>query len=281
MLRSIGDKSDALLGLARSRWFALTEELNQLMLELAALTQGSRLDLRFTGRSVQANRIEMSALADLLQPVSRLLDQLGSDAFVSSRPGSFVLEIAPAPQLELMDPSHRIDPVGLLLSEVAAAGSEDDVESSVEAAVDQLSLDSVRAVAGFIGMLRQHELDVEVDWVSHDGKSRRTRLLRDRSPVLYEALQQTELHRESYEVSGELRGLMLEGRPTFQIRSEDGTVIRGLVSREVVPLAIGFSIGQRVKAKVEKRTRRRVASTYESTAHRLVGLERIPSSEDL
>ena len=111
------------------------------------------------------------------------------------------------------------------------------------------------------------------------GSSRRTSLTRDRSSAVFHALQQTELQSESYEVSGELRGVMLEGRSTFQIRTDEGTVISGLVSRKAAPKVIGFSIGQRVTAKVERRIRRRVASSYETTTHRLMGLHvEAPSS---
>ncbi len=279
LLGNLGGTSAALVGFARSRWFALTDEREQLFSELASVALGSKLDLRFSGQSVQANRMEMSALSDLLQPVSRLLDQFGSDAFVSTRPGSFVLEIGTAPQLELVDPGNRIDPVGLLLSDVAAAGSEKDVELSVEAAVDQLGRETVRAAASFVGTLRHRKLDVEIHWVNQRGSSRRTSLTRDRSSAVFHALQQTELQSESYEVSGELRGVMLEGRSTFQIRTDEGTVISGLVSREAAPKVIGFSIGQRVTAKVERRIRRRVASSYETTTHRLMGLNvEAPSS---
>ena len=259
----------------RSRSTTLESELRQLQDELSDLESGGRIDLRLTGAPIQGNLIEASTLAEVMQPMKRLLEHLAAEAFVSTRPGSFVLEISSAPQQQFPGTARRIEPVGLLLSDVVDAASSMDLDGAVESAVEDLSLDGVRAVTALIGSLRSNKLNVDVSWVNSNGFRRSGRLDVDRAVFVHQALQHTESSRSTYDVVGELRGLTLEGRRTFQIREDDGTIVTGLVTSDAAPSTLGFSIGERVVAKVEETSRRRLAASGATTSRRLVALHRL------
>lgn len=112
-----------------------------------------------------------------------------------------------------------------------------------------------------------------IGWVSSDGARRTGDLDVGRALLVQQALQRSESERSAYEVAGELRGLTLEHRRTFQIRQDDGTLVTGLVAKDAAPSTVGFSIGERVVASIEETQRRRLTSDA-TTSKRLVRLTR-------
>jgi hypothetical protein len=262
------------VSLAASQLHSLRTQRRDLQAELDELTSGGRIDLRLTGAAVHEHSIRLDALAEVVQPVRRLVDALGSAAFVTSRPGSFVLEITASPQQQLDGVDQRIESVGEVLADLIDAGLSADVDEAVERVVDDLSLEVVRAATALVGGLRSQKLNLDLSWTNAAGRIRSGRLGLDRSADVQQALRRTEEERSSYEVRGELRGITLEGRRTFQIRRHDGTVVVGLIARDVLHSLLGFSIGEQVLAQVEE-TQRTKFGSHTAASKRLTGLKRI------
>jgi hypothetical protein len=97
--------------------------------------------------------IEATALSEVLHPLQRLIAQLGSEAYVSTKPGSFVLEILPVPQQEMDSTSPRLEAVGETLADLVSAASKENVNDEIAAAMDDLSLDGVRAIKALVKTL--------------------------------------------------------------------------------------------------------------------------------
>jgi hypothetical protein len=258
----------------RARRGALMRELAERQAELDGLESGGQIDLRLTGRSVQGHAIETTALAAVLGPLAKLVTRLSCEAYVQTRPGSFVLEIHPPAQQQFDDPTAmRLDPVGETLANVVGASVGENIERAVGDAVDDLSLEGVRAVKVLVRNLKVHKLDVDLRWVNKEGRIRSGRLDRDQASLVFDALEAVEKSRSEIEVVGELGGITTLGRNRrFQIQCADGSVVEGVVAKDTVPLTLGFSIGEMVIARVEETERKR---TYGSTTtRRLLALSR-------
>jgi hypothetical protein len=109
-----------LQGFALAARLGIEHDLAEIRRELSDLDGGGRIDLRLTGMPVQDHTIEATALSEVLHPLQRLIAQLGSEAYVSSKPGSFVLEILPVSQQQLDSTSPRLDAVGETLADLVS-----------------------------------------------------------------------------------------------------------------------------------------------------------------
>jgi hypothetical protein len=190
----------------------IERDLDACRRELGDLEAGGRIDLRLTGMPVQGHLIEASALTEVLQPLQRLVAQLGSEAYVSSKPGSYVLEILPPPQQQLDTTSPRLDAVGETLADLVQAASKPNVNDEIAAAMDELSLDGVRAIKALVKNLKSHHLDLDLRWTNSDGFIRSGRMDRTHAALVQEALELAERSRTEYEESGELRGITTLGK---------------------------------------------------------------------
>jgi hypothetical protein len=254
----------------------IEHDLAEIRRELSDLDGGGRIDLRLTGMPVQDHMIEAAALSEVLYPLQRLIAQLGSEAYVSSKPGSFVLEILPVPQQQLDSTSPRLDAVGETLADLVSAASKENVNDEIAAAMDDLSLDGVRAIKALVKNLKSQHLDLDLRWTNSDGFVQFGRM--DRTAALVqEALELAEQNRSEYEEAGELRGITTLGKSRqFQILKSNGDTVIGVVAKDAVAMTNGYSIGEQVIATVEETERKR--ATGSRVTKRLLKLRRPTTS---
>jgi hypothetical protein len=262
-----------LQGFALAARLGIEHDLAEIRRELSDLESGGRIDLRLTGMPVQDHMIEATALSEVLHPLQRLIAQLGSEAYVSSKPGSFVLEVLPVPQQQLDSTSPRLDAVGETLADLVSAASKENVNDEIAAAMDDLSLDGVRAIKALVKNLKSQQLDLDLRWTNSDGFVRFGRMDRTHAALVQEALELAEQNRSEYEEAGELRGITTLGKSRqFQILKSNGATVIGVVAKDAVAMTNGYSIGEQVIATVEETERKR--ATGSRVTKRLLKLRR-------
>ncbi len=102
------------------------------------------------------------------------------------------------------------------------AASKANVNDEIAAAMDELTLDCVRAIKALVKNLKSHHLDLDLRWTNADGFIRSGRMDRTHAGLVQEALELAERGRTEYEESGELRGIIALGKnrtvPNFEVQ---------------------------------------------------------------
>jgi hypothetical protein len=166
--------------------------------------------------------------------------------------------------------------VHTLLDLLVLAGRQQALDDELVDAVLPLGARSFGHIQSLAAVVVEEEFDIDLGWRSASDVERRERLDTARSRRLQDVLSRTQLVRETRTMRGQLGGASLF-RGAFELRTHEGTTVRGRVQQDLVPQLQDW-FGRWVIATVDTSITLEPGTGRESAHYILAGLATDPES---
>jgi hypothetical protein len=225
----------------------VASEIDRLKAELRDIEVGS-LHFRLTGRPVHDATIEADALGDLARDLDQVGRTIGTDLLVGvSSPGSYIVEVLPAPQREMFDEPFAA--TADFLIDAFGMAHKPALDARVVDFAAERDAEVMTALTRLVKHLVEHEVNVDLSAES-GGRTRRRRLEREAANALLRSLNDVTESTTTLNVQGRFGGA-IEDSGRFEIANGEQT-LRGHVPKAVRPQLVGLSIGDAVSAEIDE-----------------------------